>query len=1080
MQSSSLQPGPRKLKKGGDKDKLKNRMSMAFRKPFTGKDKNKVSPFDDPSVSPTPAPGPPAYSAAAPAPHSRSSALESGRRASNCAGRSNKPVPHQTDGLVSRRSHVGAGAVGTSPPLPPLPRNGSLEGPSDPRVTALLGGSVALAVNDLLPRHSFGPAFELEMPMHGGLGIGMEASPPQKHQQQHHSPPRQLSPPPSRSPPPSLPQPQPRLQTPPLQRHQQSTSHYQQQQHSGCSAPAPHHLHEAVPQRGQTPPVQRSVSPPILARPTTAPDLPEQGTYLTRRLSVIAQGGELSAANKRLSMMKRGPPVFGSSSANSSSSTLESAAATAAHAVEQLASPPQMQASKRFSPPAASIAAPAPVLPAAASPPKVLLDEDDVASLSASSRDRILKLRGVRASISAAPPTAAQVHALKGANRKDATKAYSLASAPQGFDISLVGGNKSTFTPAALRPLALSSAAVAARSSSPLGALSPAATPAPPAAPQKDLSMYVLRPTVSMATQTPTWPEPAPLRANRAFSRGQLWAASTPPQPYASFPAPSVHDSPPQQHSQVSPSIYSIASFDARSRNLRGSRAGRSSFYADGEILNEGDEYEYGEEPPLPEDAPNTVEQHIAALEEELYAQGYAHAGQPELVEQVSYDLPYLPAELYDSPHLRPYDIPATPLPLAVPDRPDSAAASRSSLALTDVDRTPSVTPTPYAAPKFSTPQPFHTAVSSLPSDVLKIPESPRSSSRSRSPSPASHAVPSLSRSLSSSSASSNEDGTVSSASRPPSSLANRRSSSEPMTPPTSAVSSIFPDNLHEHIDGAYAKDGGESPEHGDNPVVTIRKASIIMSQVRKASLITPPSSRPQSVVLRKGSLASLVSGGDSRRCSQASSEGGASILSSAAGHSSPSHKGERSPRAHFQLDLPGADQPPPVPAVPSPIRRAFGEAAFPFPGQSSASPASEEQGEKPASPAPLPTPLRESSALASIPRLPPVVAAVDFWQERPASAPPEESATLPLRRQSESDKPVLRPRMPGGMMSREERAAKGRSYFLVQALMGESQPEGMIRDWAKDEGSDDDDSLLESEEEEDEIDLDEEYIPSL
>jgi hypothetical protein len=44
--------------------------------------------------------------------------------------------------------------------------------------------------------------------------------------------------------------------------------------------------------------------------------------------------------------------------------------------------------------------------------------------------------------------------------------------------------------------------------------------------------------------------------------------------------------------------------------------------------------------------------------------------------------------------------------------------------------------------------------------------------------------------------------------------------------------------------------------------------------------------------------------------------------------------------------------------------------------------------------------------------------------------------------------------------MSKAERAAKGRSYFLVQALMGENQPEGMLRDWAKDDDEDSDDCV--------------------
>ncbi|GAA6001406.1 hypothetical protein JCM10207_006651 [Rhodosporidiobolus poonsookiae] len=1094
MQSPPLQPQLRKLKKGDQKDKLKNRMSMAFRKPFAS---NKAK-SPEPTYTSPPNQFPPAYSAAAPSQHRPVNApsidpprRHSGSNRSGLTGRSNKPQPQPSDGLVSRRGHVGGGAVGTSPPLPPLPRNGSIEGPTDPRVSALLGGA-DLQASDLLPHNSFGPAFEV--PSIEGLGIGIEtlhhpppvvrtATPPAKLHQRQPSPPQ-----PARSPPPlSYSQPQLRVHSPPPQQQPQ------QLQHSRSS----HELRTPPQAQMASPPQPQLGLPPVLARPSTAPEEP-QLSYVNRRMSMLASGGETSAASKRLSMMRRGPPpIFSSSSANSSSTTLETAAATAAQAVEQLAAQ-----EKEASPPSAHA--------------KVLLDEDEVGGLSDASRNRIAKLRTARASISAETPTAQmQVNPMRGANRKDMTKAYTLAAAPQGFDVSLIKPRSSTFTP--IKPLP--AAATTARPS-PLSQALPikATTPpvVPPAAPKKDLSMYVLRPMVDMSTQTPNW---------SAFSRrtSRNFAASTPPQAYSAFPAPPPppHDSPPQR--QISPSIYSVASFDMRSRAPR-NKATRSSFYANGADPNEEDEYEYDEEdePPLPDESADHIERHIAAFEEELYTNGYGPAGaleRPEVVEEpVNYDIPYLAAEPFDTPHLRPFEILATPAaPLNIPKRAEhelipSPSLTADGAATPTGELTPSVTPTPYAAPTFSTPRPFD-STSSLPVGALDIPESPRSSS-SRSPSPAPDSVPGLTRSLSTASSAVSASTADDSSARPHTPDSLRRSSAELSTPPTSAVSSTFP--MHDFVPGADLEATANGIVEPDTPIVTIRKASIVTSQVRKASLVTPPSSRPQSVVLRKGSLASLGAG---RRGSDApgsprerpistvstdSAVSASSVTSngSASGRQSP--RTERSPRMpHFQLDLPGAGEVPPIPAVPSPIRREFGEAAFPFPllseeAQRRALAASEEEQmrqavvESPveeeeqaalvkevkivspkASYASSPTESQEPTPSATPflgpapsdePTPLPVVSAVDFDSIRPASAPPEESATLPLRRQSESDKPIPRARTPGarGMMSREERAARGRSYFLVQALMGEAQPEGMIRDWAKtEEDSDDDVSIL-------------------
>ncbi|GAA5983105.1 hypothetical protein JCM10908_000156 [Rhodotorula pacifica] len=62
----------------------------------------------------------------------------------------------------------------------------------------------------------------------------------------------------------------------------------------------------------------------------------------------------------------------------------------------------------------------------------------------------------------------------------------------------------------------------------------------------------------------------------------------------------------------------------------------------------------------------------------------------------------------------------------------------------------------------------------------------------------------------------------------------------------------------------------------------------------------------------------------------------------------------------------------------------------------------------------------------------------------------------LQARRFSEADKYI--PHMPRqNAISAAERAAKGRSFFLVQALMGDVPTEGLVRDWARDADSDND-----------------------
>ncbi|BGP48443.1 hypothetical protein JCM10450v2_004318 [Rhodotorula kratochvilovae] len=1014
-----LEPGLRRLKKGDGKDKLKNRVSMAFKKPFSSKPKS-----PDP-VAPL-AHHPPAYSLAPPValatrPRTAPAPSNDERRHSNGAGRSNKPTQHPSDGLVARRSHISAGVVGSSPPLPPLPRKNSVE-PADPRVTALLGADLSSQVNPLLPRNSFGPSFGSSM---DGLGIGVEhgiSSPPSpaRTPQRIPTPPhveikplnvRRRSPSPPRQPPPQLhfsPPPQPQLASPP--QHPQG-------------------------------------APPALARPVTAPE----GVHILRRKSMLRADGEPSEASRRLSMMRRGPPVFASDTSSPSGSTSS----------HEKASPPPNKVPE----PVARESQPAPV------PVVVVAQKEDLDAL-LTSRDRISLLRGGRSSLSAASGQSsngllsAKTSVPRGANRKDATKSYTIGAAPAGFDVSLVAPQKSTFTP--LKPLHLP-AAHAVRPS-PLSMKPQPAPPPPP--PARSSERYCLRPTVHASTQTPReWREPA-VQARGAVTP-QRWthAASTPPQPYEAFPVPlsavpppvPPHDTPPQRHN-ISPSIYSVASFDPRTGKSPGGghRRNRSYYAGEGEFDEEA-EFAYGDEdePPLPAEGIAAV-QRYAQLPDVSEAPELAHIPSPA----INYDVPYLSPFPYDDAGstYRAFDLLSTPLPhvalqhdaQAAPPQIQREGVASPSMSMVD-DRTPTITPVPQPAPTFEAASSRSHAMTGL---SLPAHESPRS--RSASP------VPALSNGHSSADEEEEEDiasSQTSSVRRASSTLSSARRSSagEPLTPPTSAVSSVFPGR----VSGNDAALSGDEADEAD-PVVTIRKASLVTSQVRKASLVTPPTSRPASVVSAHARASSIGS---------TSSIGGEKA-------SAPS---PRSPGAGaaFYLDLPRQDEEdevPPVPVLPSPLRRDYADAAFPFPASTAMAPPVPAvsaspvllASPKPVAPSPrfdtdspvieqLATPALHGASPAPTPSLALAVPALD--RIRPASAPPEESASLPLRRQSESDTitmAVARARTPG-LMSREERAARGRSYFLVQALMGESQPEGMIRDWARgdEDGSDDDVSIL-------------------
>ncbi|GJN90707.1 hypothetical protein Rhopal_003721-T1 [Rhodotorula paludigena] len=1020
--SQPLEPGIRRLRKSNDKDKSKNRVSMAFKKTFSLSSSKPKSP-EPAQHNPVSPHQPPAYSIAPPVSHTtRPQSVAAPvmvpsplRQPSSGAARPQKSAPPAQSSSISgatRRPNVGINAIGSSPPLPPLPRNNSIEETADPRSTAHLGSHLASQLDPLLPRNSFGPSFEASV---DGLGIGMV--PGQAH-----------------SPPPPAPT-GARIPSPPHTSH--GAPDYRRRSHSPPQ-PAPHVPVPPAPQQQQQGP------PPALARQVIAPE----GVHIRRRQSALRADGELTESSKRLSMMKRGPPAFHSDSENGSTDTHDSNAASLS--------------TRAPSPPAPS---PVPVVEVRR------LSQDPEAIVT--SRDRIALLRGGRSSVSAVSgeglkAQAGGVSALRGANRHDKTKSYTIGDTPAGFDVSLVAPQRSTFTP--LKQLHLPSVHAVPSRSSPLSQSAPpsavkpqpppiAPAPAPlpaikPAARRSDL--YCLRPTVHVSVQTPReWQQPAasapaPTYQARRFSAWQ--AATTPPQPYGAFPVPPSsipppvppHDSPPQRHN-ISPSIYSVASFDPRSGIARGGGHRRNrSYYAGAGDVDEEDEHldAHGREPPLPEESLRAIQQ-FEALDAQEAAQNQSSP--------VNYDIPYLSPLPYDDQTQRGFDLLATPLP------PAPAPAGRSlavSPALTTIeDRTPTPTPVQHMAPTF--------AAAEEPASLYAPPHEFSPRSRSLSPIPA----------LSNGHSSDDEDlsaatSSIRRSSTPLSSVRRGSADEEPLTPPTSAVSSTFPGR--QTVDGAAITDD----ESEEPAVVTIRKASLVTSQVRKASLVTPPSSRPQSIVATRARAGSSGSAHAQLAAAEDVASRHLSVASVGSAGDKPS-KLQHGETGGFHLSLPGNGDVPPIPAVPSPIRREYGEAAFPFPA--SAPPKQPEivaPSPQLATPEKFATPRCDGGAPLGDSTL---TAPKELF--RSASAPPEESASLPLRRQSESDTPVLRARTPGGM-SREERAAKGRSFFLVQALMGESQPEGMIRDWARgDEESDDSLSIGDAESSADEDEYEDEAV---
>ncbi|GAA5955483.1 hypothetical protein JCM21900_002064 [Sporobolomyces salmonicolor] len=863
MHSPPLQPEPIKLNKHDKGDKLK-KVSIALRKSLASPGAPWTIKSPEPPCVTSPTHSLPVFERtpsasrgffSPPPQFARRRSFGSLRRG---GGRSNKPLLQPSEGIVHRRSHIGGGAVGTSPPLPPVPRRPSLEQPSDHQIQGLLPWG---------PSMDFGPTCEAPT---GGWGIGVSVH-------------RSLSTRTASSPPQHL------TRDSLLPARHSSLSHSRPQQQPSAT------------------PVLVSVSH---VRQSAAPGLDMDNSD--------PPPGELTVASKRLSKMKRGPPVFVSPSVNSSTAPLKMSTmkAMASHAVDELAAE-EPESEKIHAVVAAS-----------------------------TGTDRVASLR-TQASISTTSPAAGST--MRGSNGSDVHKSYTIATSSSGCDDSFGNPSRTAFT-----PLESLSKGVRARALAPVAApVPPPRHPSRPTASSRlhtpPAGMYCIRPTVTMGTQTPDWPEVPPRRSPlvRTVRKGAAWttAATTLPQAYAPFPITArassypIHHSPPGDHTTRSPSIYSVASFGSRLDQR--DQLKRSSWYASESV----DEEEYL--------CPKSQQAILA------YVDGYDHD------EHVNYDVPYLQAHAYD--------IPATPLP--VPHRPDhelvrSPLVTRGGVTPTG-DPTPNLTHTPFATPMFATPmfatpRSFHTPTS------MSAPTLPTVLDRSRTPSPES--LPSLSRSHSSS----EEDD-----SRRPS-LSSRSSShfSGRFTPPTSAASS----SSDFHADAIEAR----------SPMVAVRKGSLTTSQSRKASLVSNGSGRKSvSFTSLPASSPDLLTGGG------------------------------------------GDDDTLPVPKVHAQIRR--------------------EPAANVSHPSPAET-LARSPPTAASRRENPQDDAFELRLRRFRTEDQDQDPALALAlgRQRESAATIARtPQEPS--TSREERAAKGRSYFLVQALLGEVSPGGMIRDWAR--ASDDDDA---------------------
>ncbi|GAA5833593.1 hypothetical protein JCM9279_001571 [Rhodotorula babjevae] len=835
---TSLEQGSRRLKKGDGKDKLKNRLSMAFKNPFSSSSKSRsadpvvpqAAPRHAPTSSSAPVARPKASSRALPAP-----AYEQ-RRDSNDSSRRRAAEP------AARRAQAGPLAVGASPPLPPLPRH---EGPAphvDARTIAQPDGGFSSRVEPLLPSYSSRPGSEVSM---SGLGIGVEL------------------------------------------------------------------------------PV--SVPPPVLSRSAQRAPTPPQA--------------EVQPLEPRRST----PPP---------------------------AQQPQQSASAQ---PVASTSRSMPL-----SDP-LLTSRDRIAILREGGRSSVSSESGVNARLTAAA---------RGANRADPTKSLTIAVMPAGFEVPLGAAPRAPLKPLQLASRRSSAALEHSRRSSidhsrrsslavdhsrrssiaheqvrrsslgPEHSFATASTSRAQA--RRPSDSLCRRPMVNVATQTPRdWAASVSHALASSSTRRPSWtrSVSTPPQAYGAFPVPPPvppHDTPQQRHG-ISPSIYSVASFDPR-----------ASISA-----------------PLPE---------------------WPEA--PELLAPINYDLPYLTPRVDEdyASVVRQLDELATPVPRSLVEEAIEQSRLAAALPSTAAERTPTI---------LESHQSTSTSMGYLPpsyamagADALVL-----GPHRSRTPSP----VPALSHGHSSAD---EADSSSRGSRRASSTLSSPRRStdaSEPLTPPTSAVSSVFAELAHTdaHVKGGEYKNS-DGDDEADEAVVTIRRASLVTSQVRKASLVSPKTSRPASVVsaaVRHGSISSIPE----HRLSAASNA--SSGLGVATGSSTSS------------ADVAVAALAAPV-ASPEPAAPANDDALV------------HENVE------PTPRHVPSSSSTAS--------PGLEHPRPRPAAAY-SSAAALPTRRNSEPFPSLVagpRLRQPGSVLSGADRASRGRSFFLVQALMGESQPEGMVRDWAKDEES--------------------------
>ncbi|GAA5880362.1 hypothetical protein JCM16303_003914 [Sporobolomyces ruberrimus] len=348
------------------------------------------------------------------------------------------------------------------------------------------------------------------------------------------------------------------------------------------------------------------------------------------------------------------------------------------------------------------------------------------------SRARLVR---TRASISAPSDFDATVKQ-RGANRANATKCYTVASYPTTI-VPLARPPKSTLriegsTPEPVTPEASPvpppppprTEAPAVGRTAPFSRNSSVVTATAPIS----AGLYCLRPSVNASTQTPEWPEPRrPSTTTTMHNRtSRRFSASTPPQAYSSMFA--VSDRTPFEIVPPSPSVYSMVSVDTHRGVGAGHRKGESysSFCARTEDIREGDE-----------DLQAAIDRHLGEL-----VQSQAAMENADSSAALAYDIPFLELSPYDTPQLRPFEIP--PTPLALPPSNSTLEGHVPSPALTAGAMTPTLDQTPTLPPARST----------------------------RTPSPAI----SIDRPLS------------------PSSSTSRSSSDNVLTPPTSAASSTFED----------------------------------------------------------------------------------------------------------------------------------------------------------------------------------------------------------------------------------------------------------------------------------------------